>query len=376
MVQALDKLRDRIDEVDQQLVELLAQRLALVTEVGEVKSEHGLPIYAPDREAAMLAKRREEAQKQGVPPDLIEDVLRRTMRESYASEKDSGFKTVNPGMRRIVVIGGGGQLGKLFVSMLSLSGYQLDVLEKADWDNADALLKDAGMVLVAVPIDITDAIIGKLDMLASDCVLVDITSTKSGPLKAMLDTHKGPVVGLHPMFGPDVPSFAKQVIAYCDGRMPEQYQWLIKQMEIWGARLYQTTAQEHDEAMTMIQALRHFTSFVYGAHLTQVGADIKQLLELSSPIYRLELAMVGRLFAQEPSLYADIILSSKDNLEMIKRYHQVFGEAITLLEKGDKQAFIQSFNQVSDWFGDYAQVFMRESKSLLQQANDSRHYQD
>ncbi|MCE0555982.1 MULTISPECIES: bifunctional chorismate mutase/prephenate dehydrogenase [unclassified Motilimonas] len=376
MAHPLDNLRNQIDSVDQQLVDLLAQRLALVAQVGEVKTEHGLPIYAPDREAAMLAKRREEADKKGVPPDLIEDILRRTMRESYASENDHGFKIVNPQLRNIVVIGGGGQLGKLFVNMLRLSGYQVDVLEKDDWQRADDLLGNAGLVLVAVPIEITQETIARLGNLPKDCILADITSTKSGPLQAMLDVHSGPVVGLHPMFGPDISSFAKQVIAYCDGRDAQQYQWLITQMQIWGARLYRTSAQAHDEAMTLIQALRHFTSFAYGVHLESVNADVKQLLELSSPIYRLELAMVGRLFAQDPELYADIIMSNPDNLKMIQAYHHSLGEGVKLLEAGDKEAFVASFNRVSDWFGDYAQMFMKESKALLQQAHDSRHYQE
>lgn len=376
MAHPLDNLRNQIDAVDQQLVDLLARRLALVAEVGEVKTEHGLPIYAPDREAAMLAKRREEAQNKGVPPDLIEDILRRTMRESYASENDHGFKTVNPQLRNVVVIGGGGQLGKLFVNMLRLSGYQVDVLEKDDWAQSDTLLSQAGLVVVAVPIEVTESTIAKLTNLPKDCILADITSTKTGPLQAMLEVHSGPVVGLHPMFGPDISSFAKQVIAYCDGRDAQQYQWLITQMQIWGARLYRTSASAHDEAMTLIQALRHFTSYSYGVHLASVKADVKQLLELSSPIYRLELAMVGRLFAQDPELYADIIMSNSDNLKMIQSYHQSLGEGVKLLEAGDRDGFVASFNRVSEWFGDYAQMFMKESKALLQQAHDSRHYQD
>ena len=117
MAVELNELRDQIDAVDKQIVELLAQRLSLVEKVGEVKSKHGLPIYAPDREAAMLASRREEAEKRGVPPQLIEDILRRTMRESYASEKDSGFKCLNPELRSIVIVGGNGQLGGLFKRM-------------------------------------------------------------------------------------------------------------------------------------------------------------------------------------------------------------------------------------------------------------------
>ncbi|KXI24188.1 bifunctional chorismate mutase/prephenate dehydrogenase [Photobacterium sanguinicancri] len=373
MVAELSKLRDQIDEVDRQMVELLARRLSLVEDVGHVKSQHGLPIYAPDREAAMLASRREEAESKGVPPDLIEDILRRTMRESYSSENDSGFKCLKPDLRPIVVVGGHGQLGGLFCRLFELSGYQVRKLGSDEWDQADEILADAGMVVVSVPINVTEQVIAKLGNLPADCILADLTSIKSGPLQAMLEVHKGPVIGLHPMFGPDIPSLAKQVIVYCDGRNPEHYQWLLEQFQIWGASLNRISAIEHDQGMTLIQALRHFTSFVYGVHLAEEDPRLDQLLSLSSPIYRLELAMVGRLFAQDAQLYADIIMSAPQNLAMIKRFHQRFGEAITMLESQDKAAFTQAFDQVENWFGDYAQHFLTESQGLLRQANDSTH---
>lgn len=371
----LNVLRDQIDLVDKQLIDLLARRLKLVAGVGEVKSRYGIPVYAPDREAAMLASRRTEAEAAGIPADLIEDVLRRVMRESYSSENDSGFKCVNPQLRNIVVIGGQGQLGRLFVQMFRLSGYQVDVLEKDDWSQADTLLTHAGVVLVAVPIDITCPIIDRLTNLPADCLLVDVTSIKQKPLQHMLAAHTGPVLGLHPMFGPDVSSLAKQVIVCCDGRGADQYQWLLQQMQIWGARLHSVTAKEHDDAMSFIQALRHFTTYAYGYHLFEEKADLKCLLALSSPIYRLELAMVGRLFAQDPALYADIILSSEQNLALIRRYHQRMGDAIQRLENGDKQAFVSHFEEVAAYFGDYAQQFLKESKQLLAQASDRRHHE-
>ncbi|RTZ15078.1 bifunctional chorismate mutase/prephenate dehydrogenase [Vibrio aquaticus] len=373
MAVELNELRDQIDAVDKQILDLLAQRLSLVEKVGEVKSEHGLPIYAPDREAAMLASRRQEAEKKGVPPQLIEDILRRTMRESYASEKDSGFKCLNPELRSVVIVGGNGQLGSLFGRMFKLSGYDVKVLGSKDWDQADDILADAGMVVVTVPIHLTEGVIEKLGNLPKDCILCDLTSIKSKPLQAMMNVHQGPVVGLHPMFGPDVPSLAKQVIVYCDGRGEENYQWLLKQFSIWGASLCQIDAGEHDHGMTLIQALRHFTSFAYGLHLSRENPNIDKLLQLSSPIYRLELAMVGRLFGQDPNLYGDIILSSDENIAMIKRFHRCFGEALDILDGKDKQAFVESFDKVSDWFGDYSKQFLDESQNLLKQANDSIH---
>lgn len=371
MAEELNALREQIDALDKQMIDLLARRLALVEQVGEVKSRYGLPIYVPEREASMLASRRTEAEAKGVPPQLIEDILRRTMRESYASEKDSGFKCLKPELRSVVIIGGHGQLGRLFARMFELSGYQIKVLGSQDWHRADELLHDAGLVVVTVPIDLTVGVIEKLNQLPSDCILCDLTSIKSKPLAAMLKVHSGPVVGLHPMFGPDVPSLAKQVIVYCDGRGVEQYQWLLDQFAIWGASLCAIDAQEHDQGMTLIQALRHFTSFVYGVHLSKVNPNIEQLLKLSSPIYRLELAMVGRLFGQDPNLYADIILSSQENIEMIGRFQDSLEQAVSLLKQGDKPSFVSQFNQVSDWFGDYSQQFMQESQHLLKHASDA-----
>src|SRR5574344_2628483 len=372
MNEEVNALRDQIDTVDQQLVALLARRLALVAEVGEVKSRHGLPIYAPDREAAMLAKRREEATANGVPADLIEDVLRRVMRESYSSENDSGFKCVYPQLRSIVVIGGAGQLGRLFVNMFRLSGYRVEILERDDWPRAEPMLSQAGMVVVAVPIDATCEVIDKLGMLPADCILVDLTSVKSQPLTHMLAVHAVPVLGLHPMFGPDVSSLAKQVVVCCAGRQEAAYQWLLDQMRIWGVRLHSVSAEEHDEAMSLIQALRHFTSFVYGVHLSEENADLKRLLALSSPIYRLELAMVGRLFAQDPALYADIILSSRKNIALIERYNKQLGEAIKMLKDCNRDAFIEDFKNARAYFGEYAESFLKESKSLLAKMHDAK----
>lgn len=371
MVAELTALRDQIDEVDKALLNLLAKRLELVAEVGEVKSRFGLPIYVPEREASMLASRRAEAEALGVPPDLIEDVLRRVMRESYSSENDKGFKTLCPSLRPVVIVGGGGQMGRLFEKMLTLSGYQVRILEQHDWDRAADIVADAGMVIVSVPIHVTEQVIGKLPPLPKDCILVDLASVKNGPLQAMLVAHDGPVLGLHPMFGPDSGSLAKQVVVWCDGRKPEAYQWFLEQIQVWGARLHRISAVEHDQNMAFIQALRHFATFAYGC-TWQKKMFSRQLLALSSPIYRLELAMVGRLFAQDPQLYADIIMSSERNLALIKRYYKRFGEAIELLEQGDKQAFIDSFRKVEHWFGDYAQRFQSESRVLLRQANDNR----
>lgn len=369
----LEHLRGLIDGVDQQLLHLLRKRLDLVAQVGTVKHAAGLPIYAPQREAAMLAKRREEAQTMGIAPQLIEDILRRLMRESYLNEKDVGFKQVKKDLGSVVIVGGKGQLGGLFQQMLSLSGYQVKVLDKDDWLQAETLFADAGLVLVTVPIAITcDLIRAKLTQLPQDCILADLTSIKTEPMNAMLAAHKGPVVGFHPMFGPDVGSLAKQVVVVCHGREADKYQWLLEQITIWGARIVEAEPERHDNAMQLVQAMRHFSTFVYGLNLCKEEADIETLLQFSSPIYRLELAMVGRLFAQSPELYADIIFAQQDSQHAIGDYLDNYREALELLKRGDREAFINQFQTVAKWFGDFAPQFQRESRMMLQSVSDMK----
>ncbi|MFU2059894.1 bifunctional chorismate mutase/prephenate dehydrogenase [Avibacterium volantium] len=372
---ALKELRTEIDTLDQELLQLFAKRLALVKKVGEIKHQHGLPIYVPNREAEMLQARRQEAEKLGVPPDLIEDVLRRLMRESYTRENQFGFKTVNPNIKKIVIVGGKGKLGGLFARYLQLSGYQVESLGRNDWDNAAQILSGADVVIVSVPIVNTVETIERLaPYLTENMLLTDLTSVKKAPLAKMLEVHKGAVVGLHPMFGPDIASMAKQVVVRCDGRYPERYQWLLDQISIWGAKIYQVDAAEHDQSMTYIQALRHFATFANGLHLSKQPVELAKLLALSSPIYRLELAMIGRLFAQDGALYADIIMDKPENLEVIESLKQSYEESLKFFEQGDKQGFIQAFEQVRDWFGDYSEQFLKESRQLLQQANDYREH--
>lgn len=369
--QALSPLRQQIDSIDSQLVALLAERAKVTAQVGKIKQQFALPVYVPEREQALLTARREQAKSLGVSADLTEDVLRRIMRESYQTQ-ESGFVCCRNGGGKVVVVGGAGALGARFVSLFQRSGYEVAVLEQHDWPQAQSICDNAALVLLAVPITLTTQVTNQLPPLPADCVLADITSIKQLPLSAMLNKHSGPVVGLHPMFGPDITNLVKQVVVVCHGREENQYRWLLKQLNVWGAELTVKHAAEHDSAMQLIQAMRHFSSLVYGVHLADENADLAELLQLSSPIYRLELAMVGRLFAQNAELYADIMLSSCEVAALLERYQQRFTALLQLLKAKDKAGLMAQFGKGQQFFGELAGQFLQESKQLLQKAADSR----
>ena len=84
----LAPLRARIDELDHRLVELLNERARVVVEVGEVKRAGGeaVPIYAPDREHAVLERVR-RANAGPLPNTCIEAIWRELMSGSFALER-------------------------------------------------------------------------------------------------------------------------------------------------------------------------------------------------------------------------------------------------------------------------------------------------
>lgn len=369
----LDEVRAQIDQNDSELLKVLRRRLDLVKQVGQIKSKEGTPVYVPERELSLIAKRRSQAEELGLNPDLAEDVLRRVMRESYGAENDVGFKCVNPDVRKIVIIGGRGGIGRIFTRLFMASGYSVEVMGHRDWDRSAEIFAGAGLVIVCVPIDVTEEVMRKLKgLLSDDCVLADFTSVKTLPMNIMHEVHQGPVLGLHPMFGPDISNMAKQLIIAVEGRSPEKSAWVIDQMTLWGALVRKYTASEHDEAMSYIQALRHFTTFCYGVFMARENPDLNTLMALSSPIYHMELMMVGRLFAQDPVLYADIILSNRRNIEIIERYSQEIQNSIELLKKGDREEFIRQFSMTKDFFGPLAESFMEESRRLIAKMHDAK----
>jgi chorismate mutase/prephenate dehydratase len=91
----LSRLRTQIDALDTSLIALLNQRAKLVVEIGQVKRDAGLPIYAPHREAQVLAK--VQGLNQGpLPPSAIEGIYREIMSGSFALERGLAVGYLGP----------------------------------------------------------------------------------------------------------------------------------------------------------------------------------------------------------------------------------------------------------------------------------------
>jgi chorismate mutase/prephenate dehydrogenase len=362
----LERLRQEIDQIDQQVVELLARRKQTVQKVIDIKQQHDLPTHHPAREENLISTRRAQAVKAGLDPDYVEELFRMMLRNSRAGQLNVlGCRSARPGAR-VLIVGGLGSMGRFFTRWFSQSDYEVRILDREDWPRVRELAAGVDLALLAVPIGVTPEVALQIGPhLPPGCVLADITSLKRRPLEAMLRGHTGPVVGLHPLFGPATSTMDKQIVVFSPGRGEAACQWLLDQFAIWGNVLVEAEAGEHDDTMSIVQALRHFATFAFGMFLHERRVPIARSLELSSPIYRLELGMVGRLFAQDPVLYAEIIMASPERQTLLKDYVRFMEQTLIMVERGDKADFIAQFEKVAEWFGPFSEQALRESTFLI-----------
>lgn len=83
----LSEWRERIDQLDKELLQRLNERMRCALQIGHIKKEHGKPIRDPEREQALLEKLKEY--NEGPMRDVaIEDIFRRIIAEAVYLEEE------------------------------------------------------------------------------------------------------------------------------------------------------------------------------------------------------------------------------------------------------------------------------------------------
>ncbi len=367
----LHKQRLQIDEIDEEILDLLQKRKEVVQDVIKRKVEKQLPVFVAGREEEKTNAFREMASERGIDPDWAEDFLRMVMAASRAAQSSETFPRSTEEPRHILFVGGEGGMGRLYRKFTDTSGHVAYSLDKGNWYQLEELAPKMDMVIVTVPINVTGDVINRLaPKLKPETILADFTSNKSEPLKTMLDAHSGPVVGLHPMHGPGVPNLSKQLMVFCAGREPEKAGWFKEQCRLWGMRVIDADPEQHDHVMNLVQGLRHFVALLHGSFMKEYDLNPGEMLEYSSPIYRAELMMTGRIFAQDAELYADIVFANKERRDLLLAFFNHQKKLMVMVEKDDKAGFIKEFEAVTDFFGSFASQALKESEYLINRLAD------
>lgn len=71
----IEGVREKIEEVDREILEKVLQRVDLAQKGGKIKRKHGKPILDEKREREVIEKARKLGEKKGIKEEKIEDIF-------------------------------------------------------------------------------------------------------------------------------------------------------------------------------------------------------------------------------------------------------------------------------------------------------------
>ncbi|MEM7455551.1 MAG: prephenate dehydrogenase/arogenate dehydrogenase family protein [Planctomycetota bacterium] len=369
----LDALRQEVIELDKQLLSAAARRNEVVEEIAAAKaaSESKQALFDRSREKAVYQRAYETGREVGLPISMTHELMQVLIENSHLIQERQSRLSSNQGLStdraQFLIVGGAGRMGSRLRHELEQRGHDVAVSDRNDDETSLLnLVSVADIVILAVPMHLqTQTVELVAPHVRPDALLCDINSLKQEVCEAMKSHGRSETLGLHPMFGPTVHSFRRQKVVVCQLNSGERAKWFCAELERMGMELVHCEPDQHDRMMAVIQVLVHYSTIVMGRALSQSGITIEDSLRMTSPIYRLELSFVSRLFVQNPDLYAQIEMSNPYGDEVRQLFNNATDEWDRIILERDAEAFRHLFNSVADYFHGFSDEAMSLSNQII-----------
>ena len=368
----LEDLRQRVTDIDRQLIALVAERKAVSEEVAQVKRATGRSTRDYERERDVILGVRAMAEERGVSPALAEQLLRLLIRSSLTTQEHASVVARGAGTgRRALVIGGAGKMGGWFVNFLASQGFAVEVSDPApgegsgsarvtDWHITD--LKHDFIVL-ATPLGITDAILRDLALRRPPGVIFDVGSLKS-PLRAglmALKSHGCKVTSVHPMFGPDTELLSGRHVIFVDlgnaGALTAARELFSSTM----AEQVVMSLDDHDRLIAYVLGLSHALNIAFFTALAESGEAAPKLARMSSTTFDAQLDVAGRVAQDSPELYYEIQSLNDYGAESLEALSQAVERVRTAVLSQDHDTFVALMRRGRDYLEDRRTVTERRA---------------
>ena len=216
-------------------------------------------------------------------------------------------------------------MGRFFAERLQGCGLEVSSLDKPlREEEAAECVSDSALVLLAVPPHAVGEVLDRLQgLLSTESVLADICSVKVEPLQRMLASHTGPVVGTHPLFGPDPEPGTDLRVALFPGRDDQAGEWVRGLLLRAGLSPFQAEAAEHDRAMAFLQGLNFATTTAYLAAASHDTAISKYM----TPSFQRRLDAARKMLNEDAELFQALFESNHYSQEAVRCYRSYLGLA-------------------------------------------------
>jgi chorismate mutase/prephenate dehydrogenase len=312
----LEQLRLRLTQVDRELIALIADRQRIVAEIGAHKILNAVPTRDYEREREVLKGARDRAQALGLEPDLAEMIMELLIKASLTHQERSRVAAQTGGAgKRVLIIGGGGNMGAWFARFLSSQGFDIEIADPAgsregfrdvgDW-RLNPLTHD--IIVVATPIKITAEVLDELAERRPSGLVIDIGSLKT-PLRAALKRLVATgcrAASMHPMFGPDTQLLSGRHVIFVDLGVPGATAEARSLFASTMAEQIEMSLEDHDRLIAYVLGLSHALNLAFFTALAESGELVPRLKKMSSTTFDAQLKVASLVATDNPHLYFEI----------------------------------------------------------------------
>jgi len=271
--------------------------------------------------------------------------------------------------KTVGIIGGKGKTGGQFARIFRELGFKVLVSDLGTKLKNSELIERSDIVVFSVPLHLSEGLMNELAPLCKrkDQVVLDVTSLKEKQVRAMSKA-KGEVIGMHPLFGPNRRECRGLSVVFCPAPSRCSRKTLVeftKLFESLGMKIVVMKPSEHDKLMAVVQVIPHLKTILAGELLREFGLNPKASYEMSTPICKLELGIIGRIFSQDGMLYSAIIAQNPYSKKLIKSLGRIVGKYEHGIADGDLGMLNERFEKVKDFLGDFPKEAFRDSERII-----------
>jgi chorismate mutase/prephenate dehydrogenase len=351
------ELRQRLDEVDDGIIDLIAERQAIVTTIGEHKMKSGAPLRHYAREREVIDRGVARAESLGMSGRVAREIFETLIHHSLGKQEAHKLVQSEHGQgKQALVIGGLGRMGEWMSLYLDMVGYRVDVadpVQKAspfdrieDWES---VIDNYDLVVVAVPLRPSNAILHRLAELKPRGLVFDIGSLKSpmrSGLQALADAGCR-VCSVHPMFGPNEIGLSGRHILFVDVGDSAALAEARALFAHTAAECVDLSLEEHDEVMAWVLGLSHLVNIAFASALAESGEAVPLLRRISSSTFNAQLKVAAQVVSENPHLYYEIQQGNAMTGQVVAHFLRVFENLARAVRVGDEITWTQAMEEAN-----------------------------
>lgn len=355
----LDLLRRKLDEIDESIITLIAERQFNVEQIGNVKLSTNSPTRDYQREKQVINKIRKHAKNKGLDPEIAQQIFELVIETSLSKQEIQKVKESNYGSNKsALIIGGNGKMGQWFAQFLASQNFDVYINDLAPLANQQNFVSDYSQIelnhdyiIIATPIQKSAEIIQSLCELNPTGIVLDISSIKSPlrlPLRQLADTGCK-VVSIHPMFGPDIQLMSGKHVIFIDMGNEEAVNQVKQLFQPTMAERIDMKFEDHDRLIAYVLGLSHVVNIAFMTVLSESGEAADVLANLSSTTFDSQLGIAANVSKENPNLYFEIQKLNHYSPTTLNALSDAVQRIIQMVHQDNQAAFVNIMTQAKDY---------------------------